>query len=88
MEACKRGLTNDPDLQHNIDWLTEVIRRFSDAALAARPFMAVNMKLPTRAEKVSRVELYLKFWPHNLAIYSGRSKKLITLIANGLGMKL
>ena len=61
MEACKRGLANDPNLQHNVDWLTEVIRRFSDAALAARPFMAVNMKLPTQVEKVNRAESYIKF---------------------------
>ncbi|KAF8347972.1 hypothetical protein F5887DRAFT_881413 [Amanita rubescens] len=51
VEACKRGLADDHDLQHNIDWLTEVIRRFSDAALAARPFTAVNINSPTRVEK-------------------------------------
>ncbi|KAK2464013.1 hypothetical protein APHAL10511_003957 [Amanita phalloides] len=56
VEACKRDLTNDRNLQHSVDWLTEVIRRFSDAALAARPFTAVNMKLPTRMEKWKKQE--------------------------------
>ncbi|KAF8628715.1 hypothetical protein AX17_005937 [Amanita inopinata Kibby_2008] len=56
VEACKRSLTNDVKLQHGVDWLTEVIRRFSDAALAARPFTAVNMKSPLRMEKWKKQE--------------------------------
>ncbi|KAG6908898.1 hypothetical protein DXG01_002876 [Tephrocybe rancida] len=51
MEACKAGLTSDPDIQSSVDWLTEVIRRFSEAALAAKPLTAVNMRLPLRSEK-------------------------------------
>ncbi|TFK39718.1 hypothetical protein BDQ12DRAFT_697826 [Crucibulum laeve] len=51
VEACKRGLTDDLDLQSSVDWLTEVIHRFSDAALAARPLTAVNMKSNMRSEK-------------------------------------
>ncbi len=53
MEACKRILTDSLELQASVDWLTEVIRRFSKAALAARPFSAVSMKNPLRAYKVS-----------------------------------
>lgn len=52
VESCMRGLTHDKQLQSSVDWLTEVIRRFSDAALAARPFTSVNMKSPMRTEKV------------------------------------
>lgn len=52
VEACKRGLTDDERLRSSVDWLTEVIHRFSDAALAARSFTSVNMKSPLRTEKV------------------------------------
>jgi hypothetical protein len=54
VESCKRSLTHDPVLRSNVDWLTEVIRRFSDAALAARPLTSVNMKSLMRMEKVRR----------------------------------
>ena len=53
-----RGLTDDAELRHNVDWLTEVIRRFSDAAIVARSFTSVNMKSPKSTVKVDfRVEL-------------------------------
>ncbi|KAF5373286.1 hypothetical protein D9615_007375 [Tricholomella constricta] len=52
VEACKRDLTNDVKLQSSVDWLTEVIRRFSEAALAAKPLTSVNMRFPMRLEKV------------------------------------
>lgn len=57
MEACKRSLTNNRELQTNVDWITEVIRRFSDAALAARPFTAVSMKHAVRIDKVGDLRL-------------------------------
>lgn len=52
VEACKRSLEDNPVLQHSIDWLTEIMRRFSEAALAAKPLTSVNMKSPMRLEKV------------------------------------
>ncbi|KAG6841246.1 hypothetical protein C0991_000530 [Blastosporella zonata] len=51
VEACKAGLTSDPELQSSVDWLTEIIRRFSEAALAAKPLTSVNMRSPMRSEK-------------------------------------
>ncbi|RDB15348.1 Lid2 complex component snt2 [Hypsizygus marmoreus] len=56
VEACKRSLTDDPKLQSSVDWLTEVVRRFSDAALAAKPLTSVNMKNPMRLEKWKKQE--------------------------------
>ncbi|KIL69139.1 hypothetical protein M378DRAFT_98405 [Amanita muscaria Koide BX008] len=56
VESCKRSLTNDQSLQHDVDWLTEVMRRFSDAALAARPLIAVDMKLTMKNEKWKKYE--------------------------------
>jgi len=44
-------------LQASVDWLTEVIRRFSEAALAAHPFTAVDMKSKFRVDKVYRSKL-------------------------------
>lgn len=52
VESCKKSLTKDSEVASSVDWLTEVIRRFSDAALAARPFTSVNMKSGMRLEKV------------------------------------
>lgn len=52
VEACKRSLTNNKKLQYSVDWLTEVIHRLSDAALAAKPLSSVTMKSPIRTEKV------------------------------------
>lgn len=52
MEAWKKELIQDLRLQSSVDWLTEVIRRFSDAALAAKPLNSVNMKNPMHHEKV------------------------------------
>ncbi|KAG6829064.1 hypothetical protein H0H92_005838 [Tricholoma furcatifolium] len=51
VEACKASLTSDPELQSSVDWLTEVIRRFSEAALAAKPLTSVDMKSPMRSQK-------------------------------------
>ncbi|KAJ7117733.1 hypothetical protein C8R44DRAFT_626844 [Mycena epipterygia] len=56
VEACKARLTNDKKLRTSVDWLTEVIHRFSVAALAARPLTSVNMKSPMRIEKWKRHE--------------------------------
>ncbi|KAF8997921.1 hypothetical protein BDQ17DRAFT_1362847 [Cyathus striatus] len=48
VESCKTTITDDQKLKSSVDWLTEVIRRFSDAALAAKPFTGVSMKNPIR----------------------------------------
>ncbi|XP_006461741.1 hypothetical protein AGABI2DRAFT_205606 [Agaricus bisporus var. bisporus H97] len=63
VEACKRSLTNNRELQTNVDWITEVIRRFSDAALAARPFTAVSMKHAVRIDKWTKEETSYKDEP-------------------------
>ncbi|KAJ3523263.1 hypothetical protein NMY22_g11517 [Coprinellus aureogranulatus] len=56
VESCKESLTRDPKIASSVDWLTEVIRRYSDAALAARPFTTVNMKHLARLEKWKKYE--------------------------------
>ncbi|KAG5644870.1 hypothetical protein DXG03_007511 [Asterophora parasitica] len=56
VETCKRDLTKDAMLQSNIDWLTEVIRRLSEAALTAKPFTSVNMRSNMRLEKWKKYE--------------------------------
>ncbi|KAJ7580151.1 hypothetical protein C8J56DRAFT_795466 [Mycena floridula] len=50
VESCKRALESDTAITSSVDWLTEVIRRFSDAALAAKSLSLVNMKSPMRTE--------------------------------------
>ncbi|KXN90670.1 SANT domain-containing protein 2 [Leucoagaricus sp. SymC.cos] len=50
-KSCRRKL------QMSVDWLTEVIRRFSEAALAARPFTAVNMKDLKRTDKWTKEQI-------------------------------
>ena len=52
VEAIRRSMEDDANLNSCVDWLTEVIRRFSEAALAPRPFSSVNMKSLMRLEKV------------------------------------
>lgn len=56
VEACKDALTNDPEMLSSVDWLTEVVRRFSDAALTGQPFPSVNMKTLSRLEKWKKTE--------------------------------
>ncbi|KAJ7224075.1 PHD-zinc-finger like domain-containing protein [Mycena pura] len=56
VEACKAQITSEKKLRASVDWLTEVIHRFSVAALAARPLTSVNMKSPMRLEKWKRHE--------------------------------
>ncbi|KAI0339680.1 hypothetical protein BDW22DRAFT_1486765 [Trametopsis cervina] len=56
METYKSSLTRSEKLKYNIDWLSEVIRRYSDAWAAGRDFITVNMKAPMRKEKWKRTE--------------------------------
>ncbi|KAF8909530.1 hypothetical protein CPB85DRAFT_1221968 [Mucidula mucida] len=50
MESFKRDLTDDEKERSSVDWLTEVIRRYSDVALNAGSMSAVDMKSVTRQE--------------------------------------
>lgn len=52
VETYKSSLTRNEKLKYNIDWLTEAIRRYSDAWAAGRDLLTVNMKSPMRQEKV------------------------------------
>ncbi|KAL0953950.1 hypothetical protein HGRIS_005111 [Hohenbuehelia grisea] len=56
MEDLKKGLTKDVELLQSVDWLTEVIKRFSDAIMAVKPLSSVNMKSVTRLEKWKKHE--------------------------------
>jgi hypothetical protein len=57
VEARKQELAGDSNLINQVDWLTEVIRRLSDAAIQAKPWSSVNMRSPMRTERV-RVDLH------------------------------
>jgi hypothetical protein len=86
VEAYKSHWPYDKELHSGVDWLTEVIRRFSDAAMASRPFSTVNMKSPFRSEKVRSLISPL----YELCVdsrISGRNKSPDTLTGNGPGMK-
>lgn len=53
VDECKRALAAlDEPNKGKVDWLTEVIRRFSEAAMAAKPLASINMKSPMRNEQV------------------------------------
>ncbi|KAJ3483064.1 hypothetical protein NLI96_g6566 [Meripilus lineatus] len=56
MDLYKDTLTRDEKLSHSVDWLTEVIHRFTDAWLSGRDMATVNMQSPTRLEKWKKVE--------------------------------
>ena len=57
METVKNTLTRNEKLKYNVDWLTEAIKRFSDAWASDRDFLTVNMKLPMRLQKVRHQQL-------------------------------
>ena len=52
VNECMERLPADAKGKHSVDWRVEVIRRFSEAALAARPLTSVNMKNPMRIDRV------------------------------------
>lgn len=58
MESFKRDLTDDEKERSSVDWLTEVIRRYSDVALNAGSMSAVDMKSVTRQEMVLVLSSY------------------------------
>lgn len=53
MERRKSILTARKDLQHNVDWIEEVIRRFSEAFANKQSFYSVNMRRPLCIRAVS-----------------------------------
>ena len=52
VEQRKMRLTAKQGLRSNVDWLTEAIRRFSEAYALGRDFSAVTMSNVSRTEKV------------------------------------
>ncbi|THG98485.1 hypothetical protein EW026_g3722 [Hermanssonia centrifuga] len=56
LETYKTTLTRHERYKHNVDWLTEVIKRFSDAWVNGRDLLTVNMKSPLHQEKWKKSE--------------------------------
>ncbi|KAG6336457.1 hypothetical protein ID866_2628 [Astraeus odoratus] len=53
VEEWKAALTRKPENMYSVDWLTEAIRRFSQAYLMNRGWSTVDMSVLTRVEKVA-----------------------------------
>ncbi|KAF9224072.1 hypothetical protein BS17DRAFT_780421 [Gyrodon lividus] len=56
LEEWKAALTRKSEELHGVDWLTEAIRRFSQAYLINRGWSTVDMSVPARAEKWKKGE--------------------------------
>ena len=52
VETYKTTLSSNVKVKSNVDWLTEVTKRFTDAWLERRDLLTVSMKSPMRLEKV------------------------------------
>lgn len=65
VEQRKLRLTAKQGLRSNVDWLTEAIRRFSEAYTLGRDFSTVTMSNVFRSEKVG---VYI-FAPRNSLSY-------------------
>lgn len=62
VETWKLVLSRRKENLHSVDWLTEAIRRFSQAYLMNRGWSTVDMSVPTRIEKVAfRSKIVLVF---------------------------
>lgn len=88
VEEWKSALTRRREDLHSVDWLTEALRRFSQAHLMNRGWSTVDMSVPTRAEKVIVIHAFT--WipadhnlTHSISPCSGRRGKLDILIENG-----
>jgi hypothetical protein len=69
VESCKDGLTTNEDLQSSVDWLTEVIHRFTDAYMKGNGPNTVNMDVLMHAEKVSILtELHIFLLIRNIIV--------------------
>ncbi|KAH7890899.1 hypothetical protein F5I97DRAFT_1976018 [Phlebopus sp. FC_14] len=56
VEEWKTALTRKAENLYNVDWLTEAIRRFSQAYLMNRGWSTVDMSVPTHTEKWKKGE--------------------------------
>ncbi|TCD67928.1 putative PHD type zinc finger protein with BAH domain-containing protein [Steccherinum ochraceum] len=57
LDTYNNTLTNNKLLSHNVDWLSESIRRFSDAWAARKDLATVNMQSPVRFDKWKKTEV-------------------------------
>jgi hypothetical protein len=64
VEQRKSRLTAKQSLRSNVDWLTEAIRRFSEAHALGRDFSTVTMSNVFRSEKVGGCILPLATFSH------------------------
>ena len=89
VEQRKSRLTAKQSLRSNVDWLTEAIRRFSEAYTLGRDFSTVTMSNVFRSEKVRGCI----FCPSRLSLTfvlrctSGRLQKLAMLTVSGTSTK-
>jgi hypothetical protein len=65
VEVVKKQLGATDEQRSHVDWLTEVIKRLSDAFNASNSFTTVNMKTVARTEKV-----FVSIWPTTPDTYS------------------
>jgi len=79
-------LSNDPQQRCSVDWLTEVVRRLSEAALHGS-MQNVRM-FPTRIEKVGLFRGLLRRLFCLTIIRSGKTTRPCTLTGNGFERKL
>jgi hypothetical protein len=85
VEQRKTRLTTKLVLRSNVDWLSEAIRRFSEAHALGRDFSTVTMSDVFRYEKVrGRLHLFPRS-PLTLMLrcFSGRPQKHAMLTASG-----
>ncbi|KIJ55283.1 hypothetical protein M422DRAFT_57796 [Sphaerobolus stellatus SS14] len=57
VETCKKNLSDKPEVASGVDYLTELIRRFSVAYLQKEPFTTVNLKNPMHLPKWGKEEV-------------------------------
>jgi hypothetical protein len=89
VEQRKLRLTAKQSLRSNVDWLTEAIRRFSEAYALGRDFSTVMMSNVFRSEKV-RVCIFFPSRPSLTLVLrrtSGNPQKLAMLTVSGTSTK-
>ncbi len=85
VEQRKTRLTAKQSLRSNVDWLTEAVRRFSEAYALGRDFSTVTMSNVFHSEKVGICTFPLATLPHlALRFVSGKPQKLAVLTASGM----
>lgn len=83
VQEWKGALTRKQENLYNVDWLTEAIRRFSQAYLMGRGWSTVDMSVPTRVEKVISNSACDLAYPLK-SVESGNEVKPDSLIGNGV----